>query len=110
MAETPLPDSSTTSPIAENQEEPHQLYANAYSPARPPIDRSAREATELARVRSNYTRVSSFHHGSSVASKQPNFIYERCIYGLKAFWRRQISVTVEHSTCRDHLGACLISS
>ena len=107
MAETPghrhveVPD--------EPPEEPHQVHLN--SPARTSadsLDTSAREATELARIRSNYTRASSYHHaGSSVRSSKPDGLLERFNYTIRVFWRRQISITVPHSTCRDHLGMSL---
>ncbi|KAK0123153.1 hypothetical protein ONS96_010155 [Cadophora gregata f. sp. sojae] len=106
MAETPgnnhleLPDE----PL-EALEEPHQVHLN--SPARTSADspdRSAREATELARIRSNYTRASSYHHaGSSTGSPKPDGLLERFNDTIRTFWRRQISITVAHSTCRDHL-------
>jgi len=89
----------------EPPEEPHQVHLN--SPARTSADSpdtSAREATELARIRSNYTRASSYHHaGSSVGSSKPDGLLERFNYTIRVFWRRQISITVPHSTCRDHL-------
>ena len=64
-------------------------------------------ATELARLRRNYSRASSYHRqGASIASKKPVTLRECCIYNLKKFWRHQISVTVDYDTCRDHLGEC----
>ncbi len=80
-------------------------------PVMPPAERipDAGEygATELARLRRNYSRASSYHHqGSSTASKKPTTGPQRFIYGLKKFWRRQISIVVDHHTCRDHLGQC----
>jgi hypothetical protein len=69
------------------------------------IDRNAREDTELARLRRNYSRASSYRpQGSSTASKKPATVLERLVYVVSSFWRHQISIKVEHSTCRDHLG------
>ena len=89
--------------VPDELEEPHQVHLT--SPARTSADTSAREATELARIRSNYTRTSSYRQaGSSTASAKPDGLLECFIYAVKVFWRRQISITVAHSTCRDHLG------
>ena len=79
------------------------------------IDRNAREDTELARLRRNYSRASSYRpQGSSTASKRPTTLLGRFTYTVSKFWRHQISITVEHSTCRDHLGvffrACISRS
>ncbi|KAH9220506.1 hypothetical protein DL95DRAFT_329108 [Leptodontidium sp. 2 PMI_412] len=88
--------------VLEQIEEPHQVHLN--SPARTSADTSAREATELARIRSNYTRASSYHQaGSSIASAKPDGLLECFSHTVRAIWRRQISITVAHSTCRDHL-------
>lgn len=106
MAETAAQNDGEA-PVADEPEEPHLVHLN--SPGRSSADRSAREATELARLRSNYTRASSYRlQGSSIASTKPNGLLECFIYTIKAFWRRQISITVAHSTCRDHLGTSLL--
>jgi hypothetical protein len=69
------------------------------------IDRNAREDTELARLRRNYSRASSSRlQGSSTSSRKPSTVLERLTYAVSRFWRHQVSITVEHSTCRDHLG------
>jgi hypothetical protein len=69
------------------------------------VDRDAREDTELARLRRNYSRASSHRpQGSSTTSKKPTGPLERLTYVVSRFWRHQVSITVEHSTCRDHLG------
>ena len=70
-----------------------------------PAERDAREATELARLRRNYSRASSYQQpGPSTASTKPTTFLERFTYGVSKFWRHQVSVTVPHDTCRDHLG------
>jgi hypothetical protein len=86
-------------------DEPHLDY-----PVRPSgdTDRNAREDTELARLRRNYSRASSYRpQGSSTASKRPTTLLGRFTYTVSKFWRHQVSITVEHSTCRDHLGTFL---
>ncbi len=103
MAETEAQNDGEATPMASELEEPHLVHLN--SPGRPSAAGSAREATELARLRSNYSRASSYRQqGSSIASRKPEGLLECFIYNTKAFWRRQVSVTVAHSTCRDHLG------
>jgi hypothetical protein len=65
----------------------------------------AREATELKHVRSNYQRASSSREqGSSTRSQKPTTLLERLVFGISRFYRHQISVTVPHDKCRDHLG------
>lgn len=71
------------------------------------IDRDAREDTELARLRRNYSRASSHRpqaQGSSTVSRAPSTVLGRLSYIVSRSWRHQVSITVEHSTCRDHLG------
>ncbi|CZS99085.1 uncharacterized protein RAG0_07562 [Rhynchosporium agropyri] len=100
MAET----ADINSPQAPGQlEEPSTVHLNSPGSISPGTD--AREATELARLRSNYTRATSYRQaGLSVASIKPDGFLERFSYTVRAFWRRQISITVAHETCRDHLG------
>ncbi|CAL3972661.1 unnamed protein product [Diplocarpon coronariae] len=94
-------------PVANPPEEPHLPIMHLDPSARTPAERSAREDTELARMRTNnYTAASSYRQQSpsrSLISKAPETLLECLTYNTKAFWRRQISVTVAHSTCRDHL-------
>lgn len=84
-------------------EEPDETLRNAPTEDSP-AERDAREATELQKLRRQYSRASTFHQGSSIASKKPETLLERFTYGVSKFWRHQISVTVPHVTCRDHLG------
>lgn len=104
MAETS--DHISQAPRAQG-DEPHLGHLDSDdSPARVSgdIDRDAREDTELARLRRNYSRVSSHRpQGSSTTSKKPSGPLERFTYVVSGFWRHQISITVEHRTCRDHL-------
>jgi len=82
-------------------DEPHLNYPVRLSGN---TDRNAREDTELARLRRTYSRASSYRpQGSSTTSKRPTTLLERFTYTVSRFWHRQVSVTVEHSTCRDHL-------
>jgi hypothetical protein len=65
----------------------------------------ALEATELARLRRNYSRASTYRQpGSSTASKKPTNLLERFTFAVCKFWKRQVSVIVPHVSCRDHLG------
>ena len=70
-------------------------------------ERDAREDTELARLRRNYSRASSYPSTGTVTRK-PTIFPERFTHAARKFWRRQVSIVVAHSTCRDHLGTfCL---
>ncbi|KAF8865402.1 hypothetical protein BDZ45DRAFT_580536 [Acephala macrosclerotiorum] len=63
-------------------------------------------STELARLRRNYSRASSHPSralGSGPAAKKPSNLLEQCIYAVKRAWGHQISIIVDHDTCRDHL-------
>lgn len=67
----------------------------------------AREATELARLRQNYSRASSYSHhrpGPGSISRKPATALGRFTYSLSRFWRHQVSIVVPHASCRDHLG------
>jgi hypothetical protein len=101
MAETSNHDSPAM--IAEPEPEPEESLAD--HPEYSPGERDARESTELARLRRIYSHTSSHQRpGSSAASTKPTGLLERFIYGVKKFWKHQISITVAHKACRDHLG------
>jgi hypothetical protein len=105
MAETadPMPPRR----LAGDPDEPHPPPINTSGQSSEAIDRHllALEATELARLRRNYSRASSYHTPStSITTKKPTTVPERFTYSIRKFWRHQVSVTVEHKTCRDHLG------
>lgn len=64
-------------------------------------------STELARLRLNYSRASSHPSrvlGSGPTAKKPSSLLEQCIYAVKRAWGHQVSIIVDHDTCRDHLG------
>lgn len=64
-----------------------------------------REATELAALQRQYSRVSAHRRPAPrAAPSDPGTPLRRFTYRLTAFWSRQISVTVPHESCRDHLG------
>lgn len=65
------------------------------------------EATELARLRSNYSRVSQ-QSGPTIAVMKPATLLGRLTYNVKKFWKNQVSIAVDHEACRDHLGMCSI--
>lgn len=88
--------------VAEDIDEPHDDR-----PERTSAELNALEATELNRLRLQYSRVSSHRPAPSTLTPKPTTLFGRSIYAIKKFWRHQISVKVDHSTCRDHLGVCV---
>ncbi|CAG8958404.1 hypothetical protein HYFRA_00011081 [Hymenoscyphus fraxineus] len=69
------------------------------------IHENSRGATELAtfaKLRRNYTRASTRYASSTVSGKPSTFLGSFA-EGVRKFWRRQISIQVDHHTCRDHL-------
>jgi hypothetical protein len=77
------------------------------SPATHRRDSSALEATELSRIRRQYSRVSSSHHTASfTVSRRSTSLngWAKIKYTMSKFWKNQISVIVDHDACRDHLG------
>jgi len=83
---------------ADAEDRAHQLE-------RSPTQADALEATELERLRRNYSRASaSRRSGSTTIARKPVNLLERFTYNVKKTWKHQVSITVEHSTCRDHLG------
>lgn len=88
--------------LAENPDEP-QLHAILST-----AETNAREATELARLRRRYTdRTRS---PALPPENKPTSLISHGIWAVKKFWRRQVSITVDHDTCRDHLGMCSLES
>lgn len=97
-------------------EYPRSLPISVAHEPGPPIDEEElhrslsraerRESTELARLRRNYTSASSRFHApaSSIATPKPTTLFGRFIYAVRQFWKHQVSVTVPHESCRDHLG------
>jgi hypothetical protein len=69
-------------------------------------DQDEREDTELTQVRRNYTLTSSRQQGTPSARK-PSTLWEHATYAVASFWKHQISLTVPHVMCRDHLGRSL---
>ncbi|PQE23035.1 pf02656 domain containing protein [Rutstroemia sp. NJR-2017a WRK4] len=67
-------------------------------------ERDLWESTELSQIRRNYTRASSTHAlGPGPGSTAPARLFGKAGYSISKFWRHQVSVTVDHATCRDHL-------
>jgi len=99
MAET-----SDRNPQALFEQEPDDPLPEP-EPEVAPAETDAREATELTRIQRNYSRASASYQrqGSSTSSRKPTTLLERFTYGVSKFWRHQVSVTVPHVTCRDHL-------
>jgi len=72
-------------------------------------DADTREATELAHLDKVILRRNPSHASIARQAKKPLTLTERFTFtsGASKFWRRQISVTVPHDSCRDHLGMFL---
>jgi len=70
-------------------------------------DPDAYEATELARIRTLYRQYSQASEARRQAAQptpqRPQGFPARVIYDISNFWRHEISVTVDHKWCRDHL-------
>jgi len=64
------------------------------------------EATELSRIRSNYSRATDSYRRASRPNAQasPATGMWRWKHTIHKFWKDQISVIVAHEACRDHLG------
>ncbi|TGO16024.1 hypothetical protein BTUL_0033g00620 [Botrytis tulipae] len=60
------------------------------------------ELSELEHIRQNYTHASSTH-ALGPGSTAPNGVFGQFVFNVSKFWRHQISVTVDHVACRDHL-------
>ncbi|TAQ90102.1 hypothetical protein B7494_g1537 [Chlorociboria aeruginascens] len=86
--------------VATQGEEPRDVHA----PEQASKERDAREDTEL-RLRRNSSGVSSNRPSRPrTAAKKPTKLLDRFVYAVSSFWRNQISVKVEHTASRDHLG------
>ncbi|KIM97992.1 hypothetical protein OIDMADRAFT_182346 [Oidiodendron maius Zn] len=73
-------------------------------PVLPAADAREREATELAGLRRQYSRASSYRRqGQGTTSREPETPFGRFAYNTARFWSRQVSVIVPHEACRDHL-------
>ncbi|TVY85774.1 hypothetical protein LAWI1_G007748 [Lachnellula willkommii] len=61
------------------------------------------EATEMARLRSNYSLASRRSGPPTIAVMKPATLPGRLTYNVKKFWNNQVSIAVDHDACRDHL-------
>jgi hypothetical protein len=61
---------------------------------------AAREATELG----------AYHSAATVVSACTKIQHPGYFGSLKKFWQRQVSLTVPHVKCRDHLGMSTVPS
>lgn len=67
------------------------------------------EATQLEQIQSRYTLASAVTQTQlqppdpSAPNKFVHFIEAKIIFPVKKFWNHQVSITVDHDTCRDHL-------
>lgn len=70
----------------------------------------SRDATELtARMRRQYSRASSRRTVPASVNK-PTTLLGSWSANIRSFWRRQISITVDHGSARDHLGMSIYTS
>ncbi|TEY49818.1 hypothetical protein BOTCAL_0283g00040 [Botryotinia calthae] len=72
------------------------------SPSRERDQWESTELSELEHIRQNYTQASSTH-ALGPGSTAPSGFFGQLAFNASKFWRHQISVTVDHVTCRDHL-------
>ncbi|KAA8574761.1 hypothetical protein EYC84_004010 [Monilinia fructicola] len=92
--------------MAETSQHHQSIEESEERPNVSPAERDQWESTELsvlAHTRQNYTRASS-SHALGPGSTAPTGFIGQFTYSISKFWRHQISVTVDHVTCRDHLG------
>lgn len=93
MAETAAPADNPNPDAWHEAEEPQRVIPERSS--------AAFEGTELARLRQHYSRASSYR--PNTLTPKPSNTIGRLQYAVSQYWRHQISITVEHATCRDHL-------
>lgn len=92
-----MPETSDRDAPAQTADEPQ--------PVLPAADAREREATELAAVRRQYSRASSYRQtGQGIRSREAETPLGHVAYNIAKFWSRQVSITVPHESCRDHLG------
>lgn len=78
---------------------------HAYQLERSPEHADALRAMELEPSRRHCSRASaSQRSGPTTIARKPAHLLGRFKYTIKQAWKHQVSVTVEHSACRDHLG------
>lgn len=100
MAET----SGNYRPQSQPQPVMEELQPDPFDHDFSPEETDAREDTQLARLRRQYSRATSHHQqGSAKTSRKPTTLLKRFKYSLFKFWRHQISIVVPHEACRDHL-------
>ncbi|KAB8304180.1 hypothetical protein EYC80_003599 [Monilinia laxa] len=91
--------------MAETSNHHQSIEESEEPPSLSPAERDQWESTELselAHTKQNYTRASS-SHALGPGSTAPTGFIGQFTYSISKFWKHQISVTVDHVTCRDHL-------
>lgn len=100
------PDGGTS--ISTIQDQPESRLSLSQSQSRRRSD--ALEATELSRIRTNYSRATdSYRRAPSSTPASPTRLW-RWKYAVRKFWWSQISIVVPHAACRDHLGMYAITT
>jgi hypothetical protein len=74
------------------------------TPERTSAERDEFEATELRRLRLQYSRASSYQPPASTLTSKPIGIVGKVKCSVWKFWRHQISITVEHKYGNFSLG------
>ncbi|QSZ37464.1 hypothetical protein DSL72_008562 [Monilinia vaccinii-corymbosi] len=80
--------------------------ASGEPPDLSPPERDSWESTELSELphgRQKHAHPSSPHALDPPGNTAPTGLLGRLTYSISKFWRRQVSVTVDHAACRDHL-------
>lgn len=73
-----------------------------------------REATEMGDydevLRRSHVYINSSANGSRASNATPNRVYVPSMRrSVAKLWQRQVSPTVPHNACRDHLGTPILS-
>jgi hypothetical protein len=100
------PSEVTSIPTVQNQPESR----HSVSQSRSRYGSDVLEATELSRIRSNYSRATDSYRAASgsIARASPTGVW-RWKHAIYQFWKGQISIIVAHEACRDHLGMYAIT-
>lgn len=101
------PGETSNSSTAQDQPEPR----HSVSQSRSRRGSDVLEATELTRIKTNYSRATDSYSRAqgSIARASPTGVW-RWKNAIYKFWRDQISTIVAHEACRDHLGMYAITT
>ena len=101
------PGEASSSSTAQDQPEPH----HSVSQSRSRRGSDVLEATELSRIRKNYSRATdSYRRAQGSIARAPPTGVRHWKHAIYKFWKDQISTIVAHEACRDHLGMYAITT